>query len=126
MVTRLSSKGARQRGTLMMEMLVALALLTGVLIPAAYSIASERRFARVLYYRAVAMEIVDGEMEVLAAGQWRAFEPGTREYTVRAGAATNLPPGRFLLTVADNKARLEWRPAARRSGGPVVREVRLK
>ena len=37
--------------------------------------------------------------------------------------ATNLPPGRFLLTIAGNHVRLEWRPAWKHSGGTVVREA---
>ena len=110
----------------MTELVVAMALLAGTLLPLAYSIASERRVARAYYQRAVAMEIVDGEMEVLAAGGWRAFTPGMREYSVHAGAATNLPPGRFWLTVETGKLRLEWKPAIKDHGGSVVREVRVK
>ena len=79
----------------MMELLVAMALLVGALLPLAYSIVSEKRLARAYYQRAVAMEIVDGEMETLAAGEWATFSSGIHEYPVRAGAATNLPPGRF-------------------------------
>jgi hypothetical protein len=110
----------------MTELLVAMALLLGALLPLAYSIASERRFARAAYQRAVAMEMVDGEMELLVAGGWRAFTPGTREYPVRAGAATNLPPGQFLLTIETGRLRLEWKPALKDHGGSVVREVRLQ
>src|SRR4029077_14059617 len=99
MVMRLTSPRACQTGALMLELLVAMALITGVLLPLAYSLASERRLVRATYQRAVAMEIVDGEMEVLAAGAWRAFTPGIHEYSVNAGAATNLPPGRFLPRV---------------------------
>ncbi len=58
----------RERGGLMVELLVAMALLVGALLPLAYSIASEMRYARAAYQRAVAMEIVDGELEVVAAG----------------------------------------------------------
>jgi hypothetical protein len=110
----------------MMELLVALALLIGAVLPLAYSIASEKRLARALYQRAVAMEIVDGEMEVLAAGAWRGFTNGTSEYTVAAAAATNLPPGRFLVTVSGDRVRLLWQPSVKQHGGPVVREVGLK
>src|SRR5437016_12255704 len=110
----------------MTELLVAMALLTGALLPLAYSITSEQRLARAYYERAVAMEIVDGEMEALAAGEWRAFTPGSHEYPVRALAATNLPPGKFTVTVETHKIRLEWQPAARQQGGAVVREVTLK
>jgi hypothetical protein len=110
----------------MVELLVALAILTGVLLPLAYSFVSERRLARAYYQRAVAMEIVDGEMEALLAGQWRAFTPGTHDYPVRAGAATNLPPGRFTLFVQPGKLRLRWQPAVKDRGGPVTREANLK
>lgn len=110
----------------MAELLVATALLLGTLLPVAYSLTAERRIARSSYQRAVAIEIVDGEMEALLAGGWREFEPGTREYAVHAGAATNLPPGQFLLTIETGKLRLEWRPAPNQHGGRVVREVLLK
>jgi hypothetical protein len=110
----------------MIELVVAMALLAGALLPMAYSFASERRLARASYQRAVAMEIVDGEMEALVAGEWRAFPPGRQEYKVLAGAATNLPPGRCLLTVQSDKIRLEWRPDVKRQGGSVVREAAVK
>ena len=114
---------ARQRGSLMVELLVAMALLTSVLLPVAYSVGSEKRLARATYQRAVAMEIVDGEIEILAAGQWKAYPAGTHDYSVRAGAATNLPPGRFLLSIDASELRLEWRPTVQMHGGSVVREV---
>jgi len=110
----------------MIELLVAMALLTGALLPIAYSIASEKRLARSVYQRAVAMEIVDGEIEVLAAGAWRQYPNGSSPYQVNALAATNLPPGRFVLRVDPGKLRLEWRPSVKHRGGPVVREVILK
>ena len=81
----------------------------------AYSFASERRLARAYYQRAVAMEIVDGEMEVLLAGEWRDFPPGTQDYRVHCGAATNLPPGRFILSVAAGQTPA---PLAAGSQGP--------
>jgi hypothetical protein len=110
----------------MVELLVALAILIGVLLPLAYSFVSERRLARAYYQRAVAMEIVDGEMEALLAGEWRAFSPGTQDYRVHGGAVTNLPPGRFILNVQPNKLRLRWQPALKDHGGPVTREAMLK
>jgi hypothetical protein len=115
-----------RRGSLMIELLVAMALLTGALLPIAYSFASEKRYARSVYQRAVAMELVDGEVEILAAGAWRTFTNGVFDYEVRASAATNLPPGRFVLTVQPGNLRLEWRPSVKHHGGPVVREVRVK
>jgi hypothetical protein len=117
----------KKRAALTVELLVAMALLTGALLPIAYSFASERRYARASYQHAVAMEIADGEMEVLAAGEWRAYKPGMREYHPRAVAATNLPPGRFLLTVGVKVVRLEWQPATAPKGRPsIVREVQIQ
>lgn len=122
-----NSASLHQRASLLVELLVAMALLTGVLLPLAYSFASERRYARAAYQRAVAMEIVDGEIEVLAAGEWRAYHAGTQEYKVTAGAATNLPPGKFLLTIHDHHLHLEW-IGMQPNGRPlnVTREVQAK
>ena len=126
MVMRFPGHRGKRAGSLVVELLVAMALITGVLLPLAYSLASERRLVRATYQRAVAMEIVDGEMEVLAAGSWRAFTPGIHDYSVNAGAATNLPPGRFLLRVEAGKVRLEWQPSVKMHGGPVVRETTVR
>jgi hypothetical protein len=122
-------RAARRRhhqGSLMVEVLVAMALLLGTLFPLAYSFAKERRLARSYYQRAVAMEIVDGEMEVLLAGEWRGFSPGTHDYPVHAAAATNLPPGHFTLTLQSDKLQLRWQPGQKDRGGPVAREALLK
>jgi hypothetical protein len=125
-LSKLSTVGHRHSGSLMVELLVAVALVIGGLFPLAYSIVSERRLARAYYNRAVAMEIVDGEIETLLAGEWRVFPPGTHDYRVHADAATNLPPGRFILTVQPDKVRLRWQPALKDHGGPVTREAALK
>ena len=118
-----SQRRRRTDGGLSIELIVAIALLTVAVLPIAYSFAAEKRLARASYQRAVAMEIVDGEMEVLAAGDWHSFQPGRRDYVVRAASLTNLPPGRFLLDVSTNKIRLEWQPTVPMHGGPVIREL---
>ena len=83
MVIRLPQKNGRKRASLMIELLAAMAILAGVAIPLAWSLSSERRLARALYQRAVAMEIIDGEMEILVAGEWREFSQGRHAYPVR-------------------------------------------
>ena len=126
MVIPAPNKILRQRGSLMAEMLVAIAMLMAVMVPVAYSYDAEKRAARATYDHAIAMEIVDGEMEVLCAGEWRAFTPGTHPYPVKAAALANLPPGEFTLTLATNKIHLEWKPSMTRRGGAIVREAVLK
>ena len=125
MVIRLPKRNGRKRASLMIELLAAMAILAGVAIPLAWSLSSERRLARALYQRAVAMEIIDGEMEILVAGEWREFSQGRHEYTVRAMSATNLPLGGFYLTVEPKVVRLEWQPAVKHHGGALQREALL-
>ena len=112
-----------ERGALMMEMIVAMAITMTVIVPLGYSFIRELRLCHVYYQRAAAMEIVDGEMEVLAAGEWRSFLEGTQPYEVHAKSAVNLPAGRFELTIFGQRLRLEWRPEERRYGAPIVREA---
>ncbi|HRZ35368.1 MAG TPA: hypothetical protein P5534_03280 [Candidatus Paceibacterota bacterium] len=128
MVTRSSTRrtALARRGALMTELIVALSIVIFTIFPLALAFLNEQKLCRAYYYRALALEIVDGEMEVLAAGEWRAFETGVHAYQPLAPAATNLPPGRFELTVSDGAVRLVWQPGRRDTGGRVVREVKVR
>ncbi len=108
----------------MVELLAAIALLVGALLPVAYAFTAERRLARAQYQHAVAMSIVSGELEILAAGEWRKLESGTQEYPISARAATNLPPGVFLATLTNQVLTLEWVPTGKPQA-VVKHEVRL-
>ena len=115
-----------ERGAIMTEAMVAMAILLIAVFPLAFSFQHERTLLKAAYYRAVAMEVVDGEMEILAAGEWRSFLVGTQTYAVHAAAVTNLPPGEFRLTINPNRIRLEWLPTEKHSGGAVIREASVK
>ena len=65
----------------MVDLLVGMAILTLAIMPLTFSFVHERQLLRAEYFRAVAMEIVDGEMEILAAGEWRDFPDGPQIYT---------------------------------------------
>jgi hypothetical protein len=117
---------ARRAGILSTECAVALALLATASLPIGYGFYHDGRMARAYQHRAVALELVDGEMEILAAGAWRALPQGRQRYRVQAPAATNLPPGEFSLTLTQRTARLEWTPLERGRGGRVVREVTFR
>ncbi len=112
-------------GSLMLELIVAIGLLTFLLASFAASHWHEVKLGKARYWRAIAIEIVDGEMEALLAGEWRACAKGTQGYEVRADAAANLPQGKFLFTRKGKTIRLEWRPARRGRGGNVIREATL-
>lgn len=112
-----------RNGGIMVELVIAMGILTAAVLPLAYSFMDEQHQCHLAYLRAVAMELVDGEMETLAAGEWHGFADGTHDYAVQAAAAQNLPPGKFTLTVRGRQLRLEWKPDAVRFGRPVVREA---
>jgi hypothetical protein len=114
---------ARQRGMLIVEVVVAMAMLTIAVFPLGFAFNSDAKLLRMTYQQAVAMEIVDGEIEILAAGPWRDLPEGPVPYPVHANAATNLPPGQFLLTRSGNHLRLEWSSAKKSGFAPIVREV---
>jgi len=116
----------QESGALMTELMIGMAILGIAIFPLAYSFAKEHQYLRSCYQRAVAIEIVDGEMEVLLAGDWRSFTNGVHTITPHALSATNLPPGTLQLTVADKTLRMEWRPSGKDQGGKVVREATAK
>jgi hypothetical protein len=125
MVVRPSGERQR-RGSLQMDCLVALGLLMTVVLPLAYGFLHSQRLMRQTYQRAVVVELIDGELEVLARGEWRAFPLGTVDYPLRGGALTNVPPGRFILTRTAQLCRLDWQPADARQHVPFGREIALK
>ena len=71
-------KHLKPRGVMIIELVVAMGILTVALLPLGYAASSTARRFRANYDRAVAMEIVDGEMEILAAGEWRGFPEGAQ------------------------------------------------
>jgi Tfp pilus assembly protein PilV len=120
-----SSHKKKRRGLATVEIIVAMAILAVGVMPLAYSFAQETRLFRKSYQRAVAVELVDGEMEILLAGGWRSYSPGTNNYVLRGGAATNLPPGETRLTITGRQLRLEWLPARKDPFSKVVREAAI-
>jgi len=107
-------------------MAMAMTILVVAVLPLGLSLLSDAKLFRVAYQRAVAMEIVDGEIEILAAGGGRDVPEGAQPWVVHAESAINLPPGRFLLTRQGNHLRLEWSAGGKAGVGPVAREVTVK
>jgi hypothetical protein len=116
----------RSRGFLEIDMMVGMAILVLAVMPVAYSIVRERHVLKLEYCRSVADEIVDGEMEILAAGAARNLPDGSQNYIVHAAAAAKLPPGHFQLTKTGSHLRLAWMPDTPCGVGPVVRETTFK
>jgi hypothetical protein len=116
----------RTRGFLEVDLLVGLAILTLAVVPLGFAFARERQVLKMEYVRSVADEIVDGEMEILAAGAAKDLPDGAQNYSVHANAAASLPPGHFQLTKTGNHLRLEWNADEKHGVGTVVREGSLK
>jgi hypothetical protein len=106
---------------LMTELMVALAIIVLAVMPLAGLYLHENRLARACYHRAAAMEVVDGEMEALLAGSWKAHAPGTSEYPLPESIRSSLPPGHLRLTRDAKRLTLEWTPDRPHDGGTVVR-----
>jgi hypothetical protein len=121
--SRPSRRQLRLSGQLVAELIVAISILVFVMLPLAYAFAKEQKLCRNYYFEAVAMEIIDGEMEILASGEWRSFREDAQPYPVRAEAAQNLPPGRFVLSRQGRQLRLEWSPDQRGKGKHISRAV---
>lgn len=124
--SRHTLKTVRQRGFLEADMAVALVILALAILPLGFSFIQDREALHIDYTRAVANEIVDGEMEILAAGDWKNFPDGTQNYRVSLRAAANLPAGHFELTKSGKHLCLEWRPDKHSGIGPVIREVTVQ
>jgi len=119
--------GTRRRGMLITEAVIAMGILVVAVVPLGYLFLKDARLFRISYQRSIAVEMVDGEMEILAAGEWQSFPEGTNVYPARVAAGKNLPPGRFLFIRSGNHLRLEWKPEHHRTGiGAVVRETTVK
>lgn len=121
-----SRRPAKQGGFMMAEMVMAMSILVIAMLPLAFSSKSDARLFKATYQRAVAMEIVDGEMEILTAGAWHDFPEGTHPYSVHARSAANLPAGQFQLTRKGQYLRLEWSSTKKQGIGPIVREATVK
>ncbi|HEX4644754.1 MAG TPA: hypothetical protein VH598_04025 [Verrucomicrobiae bacterium] len=115
-----------QSGLLMTDLIIGLGILVIALMPLAYSLDKEHKIIRASYHKAAAMEIIDGEMEILMAGEWREFKEGVQPYSLPSETAKNLPPGKVMLTITGKRIRLEWQPDQKYSGGKILREGVIK
>jgi hypothetical protein len=113
-------------GVFMIEGMVGIAILVIAVFPLAMWSVLDAKALHKTYQRAVASEMVDGEMEILAAGGWRGVVEGTNEYHASGKAGANLPEGKFQVIRRGDHVWLEWK-ALRKSGiGAVAREAVIK
>ena len=117
---------ARRRAFLQLDVAIALTLLALVFIPLSVSSSGGLDLARRHYFEAVALQLIDGEMDVLLAGERRKYTLGEYGITPVGEAVQNLPEGKFVLTVKQKQLTLTWVPTKRAKWGRVERVVQLK
>jgi hypothetical protein len=116
----------QRRGFLQIDLAVALAILGIAILPLGYAFQRERQVLKIEYQRSVINELVDGEMEILAAGAAKSFSDGSQVLTVSSRVTEKLPLGHFQLTKTGNHLRLEWSADEKCGVSPVAREATLK
>ena len=117
---------ARRRAFLQLDVAIALTVLALVFIPLSVSSSGDLDLARRHYFEAVALQLIDGEMDVLLAGERRKYTTGEHRIKPVGDAVQNLPESKFVLTVQDEKLTMAWVPTKRAKWGRVERVVQLK
>jgi len=87
----------RQRGFLEVDLVVATAILALAILPVGFAFTHERRVLRAEYDRSVAVELVDGEAEILAAGAGRDFRMAHKNILCTRRRRRVCRPERFNL-----------------------------
>ena len=123
---RPTTRLANRLAFLQLDVAAAITVLALVFIPLSVSSSGDLDLARRHYFEAVALQLIDGEMDVLLAGERRKYTTGEHRITPVGEAVQNLPEGEFVLTVHDQKLTLAWVPTKRAKWGRVERVVELK
>ena len=123
---RPTTRLAKRLAFLQLDVAIALTVLALVFIPLSVSSSGGLDLARRHYFEAVALQLIDGEMDVLLAGERQKYTTGEHRIKPVGDAVQNLPEGKFVLTVQDEKLTMAWVPTKRAKWGRVERVVQLK
>lgn len=112
---------------LILEVAVAFSILSVALIGLGGAFVTHHRLSEYNYIKATVMEIVDGEMEILLAGEWPSVEEGTHPYVLHGEALKRLPRGTCSISRSGKTLKLEWvwRPS-RGAGLRIARQGKVK
>ena len=111
----------RKVGAIHLEAILALALTAAVLLPISGIVVSQRRIASDLTRHLTMIELVDGEMELIAAGDWVRYPEGTHSVPLPSPEGFVPPVGELTLVRQGREFSLAWRPANRWIGGGIER-----
>jgi len=106
--------------------MVAIAILMLVFIPLTVTSSSKLDLARRHHVEAVVLQLIDGEIDVILAGEREKYNFGEHRITPAGEAAEDLPKGDFILTLKKNQLSLVWIPVKPAKWGRIERKVNLK
>ncbi len=109
-----------------LDVMVAIVILMLVFIPLTVTSSSKLDLARRHHVEAVVLQLIDGEIDVLLAGEHEKYNFGEHRITPAGEAAEDLPKGDFILTLKKKQLSLVWIPVKQAKWGRIDREVNLK
>ena len=110
MILSRTTRLAKRSAFLQLDVAIAITVLVLVFIPLSVSSSGDLDLARRHYFEAVVLQLIDGEMDVLLAGERRKYTPGEHRIKPVGESVQNLPEGEFVLSVQDQKLTLAWVP----------------
>lgn len=128
MISSFSMPGHRQksqRGFLGVELVVAISILAIAILPLAFTLVRDQELFRAYQVQAAILEVLDGELEVLAAGYVNDFPNGVHSYTPAAESMRYMPAGTMTLLRSNRLLRLEWKPDKSWRGGILVKQIHI-
>ena len=99
------SRARRTAAHIQADLVTALGLIALTVLPLGYGYLHHRQVVRNATTRAVVLELVDSEMEILAAGEHRAFQPGGAFSTASSAAPPHSPPMEVEITRRSGTSR---------------------
>ena len=124
MILRPTPRAAKRLAFVQLDVALAVSILLLVFIPFSVTSSSKLDLARRQHF--VALQMIDGELDVLMAGERQKFSPGEHKITPPGEAVKTLPVGEFILTVEEKQLTVAWVPEKEAKWGRVEREVILK
>ena len=106
--------------------MLAVSILMLLFIPFGVTSSGKLDLARRQHFEAVALQMIDGELDVLLAGERQKYPLGEHKITPPGEAVKTLPVGEFILIVKEKQLFLAWVPEKEAKWGRVEREVTLK
>ena len=123
---RRTTRLVKRLAFLQLDVAIAITVLALVFIPLSVSSSGDLDLARRHYFEAVALQLIDGEMDVLLAGEHRKYTPGEHRIKPVGESVQNLHEGEFVLSVQHEKLTMAWMPKKLDKWGRVERVVELK